>query len=167
MPFDAMTRTLLECYTKRSPATEDEWYGPWTAILTTLFPPTQGYFVTPHRRPPYDAESHIPGLTIEVVKLSTSLTLRCVLIVKVKNSQHWQAGIGAFERQLNLQTGATFAGTAYAKMYWIGAIGPHWRYGEKEEDGQNPTPLIDWHHTIHDQASFDDLQVLASLVAAL
>jgi hypothetical protein len=168
MPFDIITRTVLEYYTAHPPATKDVWYGPWTTILTTLFPSTQGYLVAPQRRPPDDSESHIPDFIIEVVKLSTPpLTFRCVLIVEVKNSQHWQTGIGALERQLNRQTDAAFARTAHTRVYWIGTIGPHWRYGEKEDDGQTPMPLIDWHHTTHDQASFDDLQVLQGLVAAL
>jgi hypothetical protein len=38
-------------------------------ILTTLFPSTQGYIVTPQHRLPDDPESHIPDLIIEVVKL--------------------------------------------------------------------------------------------------
>lgn len=100
MPFDVITRTALEYYTAHPPATEDVWYGPWIAILTTLFPSTQGYIVTPQRRlpppPDDDAESHIPDLVIEVVTLSLrlstaapparpgGLTFRTVLIVKVK-----------------------------------------------------------------------------------
>ena len=39
-------------------------------------------------------------------------------------------------------------------------------YGEKDDE-QDVQGLIGWHHTTHDQASFDDLQVLAHLVAAL
>jgi len=171
MPFDIMTRAVLEYYTAHPPATEDAWYGPWTTILTTLFPSSQGYLVTPQRRLPDDTQSDFRDLIIEVVKLSMSpLTFRrSVLIVKVRNTQHWQSGIGGLERQLNRQTDAAFAGMAHTKVYWIGTIGPHWRYGEthNDDDGQNPTPLIDWHHTIHDQASFNDLQVLTGLVAAL
>ena len=83
-----------------------------------------------------------------------------------KNSQHWESEIPVFERQLNRQTDAAFAGTAHTKVYWIGTIGPHWRYGEKEE-GQDVQTLIGWHHTAHDQASFDDLQALPRLLAAL
>ncbi|KAF8554795.1 hypothetical protein OG21DRAFT_1603252 [Imleria badia] len=168
MPLDMITRTVLEYYTAHPPATEDVWYGPWTTILTTLFPSTQGYIVTPQRRLPNDPESHIPDFVIEVVKLSTPpITFRTVLIVKIKNSQHWQSGIGALERQLGRQTDAAFAGTAHTKVCWIATIGPHWRYGEKDDNGQDPQPLIDWHHTTHDQASFDDLQGLAGLVGAL
>jgi hypothetical protein len=153
MPFDMTTRTVLEYYTAHPPATEDLWYGPWTTILTTLFPSTQGYIVTPQRRLPDDIESHFPDFIIEVVKLSTPpLTFRTVLIVEIKNSQHWQSGIRALERRLGRQTDAAFAGTAHTKVYWIGTIGPHWRYGEKDDDGQDLQPLIDWHHTTHDQA---------------
>jgi hypothetical protein len=91
MPFDITTRTVLEYYTAHPPATEDVWYGPWTTILTTLFPSTQGYLVTPQRRLPDDPESHIPDFIIEVVKLSSPpLTFRSVLIVDIKNAQRWQ-----------------------------------------------------------------------------
>lgn len=165
MPFHIVTRTVLEYYTTNPP---DVWRGPWNTILTTLFPSAQGYIVAPQRRLPEDPESHIPDFIIEVVKMSTApLTFRSVLIVKIKNSQHWEYGIPAFERQLNRQTDAAFAGTAHSKVYWIGIFGPHWRYGEKEADEQDVQPLINWHPTTHDQASFDDLQTLARLVATL
>jgi len=168
MPFDITIRSVLEYYTIHPPSTEDAWYGPWTTILTTLFPSTEGYIITPKRRLPDDSESHIPDFIIEVVKLSAPpLTFRTVLIVDFKNSQHWQSGIGALDRQLKRHSDAAFAGTAHTKVYWIGVIGPHWRYGKKGDDGQNITPLIGWHHTTHDQVSFDDLKVLARLVAAL
>ena len=171
MSFDIVTRTVLEYYTMHPPATKDVWYGPWTTILTSLFPSTEGYIVTPQRRPPDDSDSHIPDFIIEVVKLSTALALifRTVLIVEIKNSQHWESGIPALVQQLSRQTDAAFAGTVHTKVYWIASetIGPHWRYGEKEDDGQDLQALIGWHHTTHDQASFDDLRVLVRLVAAL
>ena len=117
MPFDIVTRTVLECYTTHTPTTEDVWYGPWTTILTTLFPSTQEYIVTPQRRLLDDSES--PDLIIEVVKMATvPLTFRSVLIVKIKNTQHWKSGIPALQRQLNRQTEAAFAGkqTHHFKM---------------------------------------------------
>jgi len=73
-------------------------------------------------------------------------------------------------RQIGLQADAAFAGTAVEKVYWIGIIGPHWRYGEKEGDidnGRDPKPLIAWHHVTHDQASYCDLIQLVDLVARL
>jgi len=35
MSFDITARTLLQYYTDHPPRTEDVWYGPWNAILTT------------------------------------------------------------------------------------------------------------------------------------
>ena len=130
MPFDAVTRAVLEHFTTEPPRTEDAWYGPWITILTTLFPSTQGYIITPQRR--------IPDFVIEVVKMGAApLIFRTVLIAKIRNSQHWEDGVPALERQLNRQLDAAFAGTAHSKVYWIGAIGPHWRYGEKLDEGQD------------------------------
>ena len=99
--------------------------------------------------------------------VAPSYTFRCVLIVKINSSQDWESGIPTLQRQLNQHTDAAFAGTAYSKVYWIGSIGPHWRYGKKEYEGQVGQPLIDWHDIIHDQASFDDFQTLAHLISAL
>ena len=168
MVFDLVIRTVLQHYTENPPATEDVWYGPWTSILTTLFPVTQGYLVTPQRRIPEDSKSHIPDFVLEVVRLTTPpVTFRTVLVVKVKNSQHWRSGIPALECQINRQTDTAFAGTAFRKIYWISTIGPHWRYGFRDDEGQDAVPLIDWHDTTHDQGSFKDLHILADLVAAL
>jgi hypothetical protein len=50
-------------------------------------------------------------------------------------------------------------------VYWIGVIGPHWRYGVKDDDGQDPIPLIAWHGVTDDQTSYTDLQTLVALVA--
>ncbi|KAG9009493.1 hypothetical protein FRB94_014225 [Tulasnella sp. JGI-2019a] len=124
---------------------------PWTAILTTLFPVTQGYIVTPQRRILENSESHIPDLVIEVIRLTTPpVIFRTVLILKVENSQHWTSGIPVLEHQINRQTDPAFAGTAFRKVYWIGTICPHWRYGSKDDDGQGPVPLINWHDITHD-----------------
>jgi len=96
MPFDAVTHTVLEHFTTNPSAAEDAWYGPWITILTTLFPTTQGYIVTPQCRLPDDPQSHIPDLVIEVVKMATApLIFQTVLIVEIKNSQHWKYGIPA------------------------------------------------------------------------
>ncbi|PBK66489.1 hypothetical protein ARMSODRAFT_1021295 [Armillaria solidipes] len=151
MPFDITTRTVLEYYTAHPPRTEDVW-DTWS--LPNVLPD--------------DSDSHIPDFVIEVVKLSTPpLTFRTVLIVKVKNSQYWEAGIPVLQRQIDRQTDAAFAGTAFEKVYWIGTIGPHWRYGIKEDDGRDPRPLINWHHITHDQVSFDDLQILTRLIGEM
>ncbi|KAF8334363.1 hypothetical protein F5887DRAFT_991447 [Amanita rubescens] len=164
--FAPLIMNLMERYTENpQEAIGDGWFGPWNAILTTLFPPAQRYFVTPHRRP-LDPDSH---LIIEVVKLTTTapITLRSVLIIAIGNAQHLKPGIPVPERELNQQIDTAFAATARSKVYWIESIGPHWRYGVKEDDGQDVQPLIAWHDTTHDHASFDDFQTLTGLVAAL
>jgi hypothetical protein len=80
---------------------------------------------------------------------TTSISFRTVLIVGIKNTQHWpwQSGIVDLLEQVGRQTDSAFAGSAYEKVYWIGVIGPHWRYGIKEVNEQvPPETLIDWHH---------------------
>jgi len=168
MAFDEVTRAVLEHYTDHPPRSEDAWYGPWTSILTTLFPSARGYIVTPQQRLPLETRRHIPDFFIEVVKLSTApLTFRTVLIIEMKNTQYWQSGIQRLQDQINEQCDSAFSGTAHTKLYWIGTIGPHWRYGEQVDDGEGPIPLINWHDTIHDEASLNDLQVLADLIHAM
>lgn len=112
------------------------------------------------RRLPDDPESHFPDFVNEVMKLATPpTTFRNVLIiVEVKNSQHWQTGIGVLQRQIYLTLPLQALHTQRCT---------YWRYGKKDDDEQDPQRLINCHHTTHDQASFDGLQVLAGLVAAL
>ena len=49
-------------------------------------------------------------------------------------------------RQIDLQANTAFASAAVGEAYWIGIIGPHWRYDEKEDD-QGPRPLMTRLHT--------------------
>src|ERR1700677_630917 len=98
---------------------------------------------------------------------------RTVLIVVVMPNPDWQAGIPLLETEINRQADIAFSGgvhgpchgPAFSKLYWIGVLGPHWRYGVKEDNGQELRPLIAWHDTTHDQASYDDFQHLAALAA--
>jgi len=171
MPLDAFTCALLEHNTAQPPSTADAWFGSWTTILTSLFPTTQGYLVSPQQRLPIDGQNHVPDfLIIEVIKVSTPpppLTYRTVLIVKIKNTQHWPSGIQALKRQLGMQADAAFSETARDKVYWIAVIGPHWQYGERIDGGGEVQELIKWHDTTHDLESFNDLEALVQLVAAL
>ncbi len=164
--FDIATCTLLQQCTT-SPPSNEYLSGAWTSILFTLFPRSD-YVLSPHRR-----RNHVSDLVIEVLKLITltpSLQFRTVLIVEIKNSQGWEAGIPSLERQINRLAVAAFSGTdismgtTISKVYWIAVIGPHWRYGIKE-DGQDLRPLIAWHETTHDQASYDDFGRLTTLIA--
>jgi hypothetical protein len=94
------------------------------------------------------------------------------------NTEHWdRGGVPALERQIDLMTDAALTQTtvedfivetAYDKVYWIMAVGPHWRCGVRDEGvGQSIQPLMDWRHTIHDEDSFQDRRRLASLVDRL
>ncbi len=176
MPFNQITRDLLAYYTAHRPRTEDVWYGPWTTILTTLFPSDEGYVVTPQRKL-YDEDgitSRLPDFVFEVTRIEgPDLDVRTVLIVEIKNSHHWPDIVDRLLQQLNHQIDYAFASSARNKLYWVAVVGPHWRYGVKEDDGQDDgptrglTPLIEWHHTTHEDASFSDFQALAALVRAI
>ena len=41
-------------------------------------------------------------------------------------------------------------------MYWIGTVGPLWVYRKKDNNGQDPVTLIEWHNVAHDGHSFQD-----------
>jgi hypothetical protein len=168
MGFDILTRTLLEEFTTHTPHTVDDWYGPWATILTQLFPSSKGYVITPRRHVEGLSIAQIPNLIIDVAKVTLpSPGRRTVLVVEIKNSQHWDHGEKALMQRIRSWTTIAFTETAECKLYWIGAIGPHWMYGEKEDDEQAPKPLIGWHDVIHDDASYRDLLQLVELVASL
>lgn len=145
-------------------------YGPWNVILTTLFHSMQGYIVSPQPSIPEDKENSIPEVVFEVIKSDprSIITLRTVLIVKIKNNHHWPSGINTLEQEISELTNVAFAmRTAHTKVYWISVIGPHWRYGERVEHGRDLVPLVDWHNTTHDKRSYMDLQKLVASVCAL
>ena len=176
MPFDNTTRTLLRRYTTDPPPSVAYWYGVWNTILTALFPSSQGYVITPQLGVAEDLKTHIPDFVTEVAKMSEStpgrsLVLRTVLVVKIRNTLHWDSDKGkdSLMRHIRIQTDAAFADTEVGKVYWIGVIGPHWRYGETEKGygGQDPRPLIAWHNVTQSDASYDDLMRLADLVAIM
>ena len=90
MTFDEVTCKLLAYYTAHPPGMADQWYGLWNTILTTLFPPTAGYVVTPQRKDyiEHSALNHIPDFIMEVMKVDElNLNMRVVLIFEIKNSQ--------------------------------------------------------------------------------
>ena len=132
-----------------------------------LFPP-EDYILRPQRR--FPAKS---ALVMEVLKMSTPYTKpsRTVLVIEIRNTSHWQAGIRDQEVRLNNLINAAFVGnessSARSKMYWISVIGPHWRFGYRDDNGKDLAPLIEWHHTTHDQDSYQDFQDLTGLVRVL
>ena len=170
MSFPPLTCKVLEEYSIRPPTNEDLWLGPWLTILTTLFPDADNYLVSPQIKTYSErgATKGLPDLILEVAKrVDQPFGLRTVLIVEIKNPHHWPDGVDHIMHRIDLDTGCEFSKTAFDKLYWIAAIGPHWRYGVREEDERRVGPLIDWHHSVHDAASFTDFQALATLVRTL
>ena len=170
MPLPDLTRHILE-HTIHQPRTERVWYGPWSSILTTLFPSTEGFLVAPNQKFIEEDENEFT-ISFEVSKRVQpgDLKLQIVLIVEIKNSHQWPGGAERLFAQIRKNANVAFSRsqTTIKTVYWISVMGPHWRYGSKEDDGQlNLTPLIPWHDTTHDDASFNDLQTLAERVRAL
>ena len=171
MSFPLLTCKVLEDYSIHPPKNQDLWLGPWLTILTILFPPADNYLVSPQIKTysEKDAAKGLPDLILEVAKPVDQplFALRTILIVEIKNTHHWPNGVDHIMRRIDVDTGYEFSKTALDKLYWVAAIGPHWLYGVREEDERKGRPLIDWHHSVHDAASFTDFQTLATLVRAL
>ena len=170
--FEPMTCALLEHFTTTTglPQREHDWYGIWLSILGHLFPVSRGYIHRPLRRVARD--NHAPYLAYEVSRfIALPAKFRTVLVLAIMDGPDWRACIPSLEKEKNHLTDAAFCGalservTATSKVFWIGTIGPHWQYGVKEDNGREMKPLIDWHETIHDEASYDDFQRLVALVA--
>lgn len=176
MGFPGFVCSKLEQITTHTPSTDepDVWYGPWNAILHTLFPGMERYMTSPHNRhiekDNFGTRRH-SDLIMEIIKVidddDPNLD-KTVLIFEIKSSCHWERGKEALVQHIGHQADVAFSElrTIGEKVYWIGAIGPHWIYGEKE-DGKAPRPLIEWHDITHDEASHRDFMNLVELVASL
>ena len=165
MSLDAATRTSLE-ETADDPS-PDGWCCAWSTLLSILFPSNQGYAGCPRQRQGAEGD-----LIIEVAKVtspespSERLKFRILLIVEIKDYQHWDHKKQQLMQQLRRQTDDAFSRTGRGKVFWIATIGPHWLYGEKK-DGQGMKPLIEWHHATFDDSSCRDLEQLVELVGSL
>jgi hypothetical protein len=112
----------------------------------------------------------VPDFSIEVTKMSNQpLLLTTVLVVKIRGSAYWESDEGkdGLMQLIRIYMEDAVEGSEEIKVYWIGAIRPHWRYGKREGENQDPRPMIPWHDVIHDNASYDDLMQLVDLVALL
>ena len=125
MPFPALTRQVLEYYTTHQPPKESVWYGPWTTILTALFPATDGFVVTPQLQiiNKDNDESTIPNFVIQVSKFAQpgALDLQTAPIAGIKNSHYWPNGAERLFIQICKQANSTFSQTAPRSLpvYWM------------------------------------------------
>jgi hypothetical protein len=171
----------MEQIIAHTPPAPDIWNTPWTGILTLLFPSSNDYMVIPRGGKPISG-SLVPDFIFEVAKGTFApgpsgsnpiLSVRTVLVIEVKDPKYWDHGKEVILQQLRRETDAVFSverssmsGIANQKVYWIGAIGPHWVYGEKEH-GQDVRPLIEWHDSIFDEPSHSEFLRLVELVGSL
>jgi hypothetical protein len=91
---------------------------------------------------------------------------RTLIIVIIKEPRHWDHGKEQLLQQVEQHMNLVLNPAVPGKWFWIGTIGPHWVYGEKE-DGQDVKPLIEWHDTTFDDSSRHDFEQLASLVGSV
>jgi hypothetical protein len=95
--------------------------------------------------------------------------IRTVLIVEIKLVDIWGSA-AAYDRlmeQISRQADAAFNDKARERVFWIATIGPHWKFGHKDDNGQNPISIGGWQHTIHGAASYRKLMQLKAHVAQL
>ena len=136
MSLDAATRAILEKQTRS--ATNHNWSGSWVTILMKLFSFSQPYYaVCPQKRTGAHGD-----LIMKVAKdlpseSPTEFPSRIVLVIEIKDPQHWDSGKEKLMQQLEHETDLAFKstalGTAKDKLYWIATIGPHRLYGEKKD----------------------------------
>ena len=182
MSFDNHTLAFVEHFVVHAPPDAmDVWYGPWNTILSSIFPSSRGYMVFPMGDKGVSGPP-VPDLFIEVAKVTItpgpdpSLLFRTVLILEIKDPQYLDHGKEALLQQLRRETDLAFSTrgighiverTAEQKLYWVGSIGSHWIYGEKEDNGQDVKPLTKWHNTTFDEFSYRDLLKLVEHVGSL
>jgi len=106
----------------------------------------------------------IPTFLVGIMDGTSLDDIRIVLVVNIMNHQFWESGEDALMDHIKHQTKAGLVDNAREGVYWIGVIGPHWRYGVMVDGEEDPTPLIPWHHVTHDDASYQDFEQLQTLV---
>ena len=181
MSLDIPTRASMEQRIAHTSPAPDIWNTSWTGILTSLFSSSHNYMVIPRGGNPVSG-SQVPDFIFEAAKGTFApgpsgstpiLSLRTVLVIELKDPKYWDHGKEVILQQLRRETDAVFSverspalGIARQNLYWIGAIGPHWVYGERGH-GQDVRPLIEWHDNIFDDPSYHELLRLVELVGSL
>ncbi|KAJ6515342.1 hypothetical protein C8R45DRAFT_1139536 [Mycena sanguinolenta] len=117
-PLSPSFVALLQYYTTNPPPTVDEWYGPWTGILSTIFKIEDRFIVT-------HGEGYHTDFIIKVARMTqiSPPILRTVLILEIKNTEHWESGRISLDRLITKQTDAAFSDSAHNKS--SGTPPPH------------------------------------------
>jgi len=80
--------------------------------------------------------------------LGIRIQSRVALFIEVRDTSNWQDGIPAQEACLNLHLiNAASTGNVFSRARCI---------GYRDDDGEDLRPLIEWHHTTHDQDLYRD-----------
>jgi hypothetical protein len=132
----------------------------WIAILTTLFPTSDGDFIYPL------IQERIRSKRGHAIYFEVNKGPNIVLVAKVDSEMEGNImGKTEFLAQLNEDAEESFQ-SAWAPLYWIAAIGSEWRFGYRLDDGPRLRlePLIDWHESLHDEEAQKHFKELVDLV---
>lgn len=141
----------------------DFYCSAWHGILSTLFPLCQGFIIRPA------LISTKRSIFIEVSRWkSRPSNYQTVLIVQILSQNEWPKNVPKAKKDLDKITKGSFKEMSGQKVYWICAIGNHWRYGEREcGEDDKLKDLSRWHHQIDDEKSYDELMKLSYQVREL
>lgn len=93
-----------------------------------------------------------------------------ILFANGKTEKDWPEGAAHLEKRIQGHLEEFFNYGSGLVVYWISCIGRHWRYGKylakedgdlNEVKGERFIPLIDWQHSLHDDATYHHLCALA------
>lgn len=91
MSLDAATRDILEKRTRFAPNPLN-WSGSWLSILSKLFPISQSYSICPHKRNGAHGDLIMDVAKDAPSESPTERSLRILLVVDIKDPQHWYSG---------------------------------------------------------------------------
>lgn len=142
-------------YAQRSNASLPSlFYAPWSTILSRYFNAQDGFVIV-------TTNGHIEVNRLEALPCD----FQTILVVDVAHENEWPE-IERSMRVIKNITNAAFKGWADTQLYWISAIGRHWRYGiaQEKDDGKDLQPLSHWHHSMKGSELEASLPTLLALI---
>lgn len=167
---------MLEHLTAAQNVSRHDWVSAWTVLLAKLFHSGDKYMVTQLSDLGQSQSTSFTGIEVEKDTPRMTPRWRVVLVVQIEAADSWPAGLNAVDdsllRKINeayqRDTPEPWMGKANESIFWIQAVGPHWRYGAHiEEDATTLVDFIEWQDTIHDDASYDHLCNLVTVIELL